>query len=55
MASASDATNELTLLRDLVSTLQQENALLRQKVEALIRKRHAKRLLKIDRRSAFGS
>jgi transposase len=38
MASASDATNELTLLRDLVSTLQQENALLRQKVEALIRR-----------------
>jgi len=38
MTSASDATNELTLLRELVSTLQQENALLRQKVEALIRR-----------------
>jgi len=38
MTSASDVTNELTLLRSLVSTLQQENALLRQKVEALIRR-----------------
>jgi transposase len=38
MASASDASKELTLLRELVSTLQQENALLRQKVEALIRR-----------------
>ena len=38
MAGASDATNELSDLRELVSTLQQENALLRQKVEALIRR-----------------
>ncbi|HWN96570.1 MAG TPA: IS66 family transposase [Methylomirabilota bacterium] len=38
MTGTSDATNELTLLRELVSTLQQENALLRQKVEALIRR-----------------
>ena len=38
MSGASDVTNELTLLRALVSTLQQENALLRQKVEALIRR-----------------
>jgi len=38
MTSASEATKELTVLRELVSTLQQENALLRQKVEALIRR-----------------
>src|SRR5438067_7773132 len=45
MPSASAAKDELTLLRDLVSTLQatleetrKENALLRQKVEALVRR-----------------
>ena len=38
MTGASEANNELTLLRELVSSLQQENALLRQKVEALIRR-----------------
>jgi len=38
MTGTSEATKELTLLRELVSTLQQENALLRQKVEALIRR-----------------
>jgi transposase len=38
MTSASEAPNEVTLLRELVSALQQENALLRQKVEALIRR-----------------
>lgn len=38
MTGASEASNELTLLRGLVSSLQQENALLRQKVEALIRR-----------------
>lgn len=38
MTSASAAQDELTLLRELVSTLQKENSLLRQKVEALIRR-----------------
>lgn len=38
MTGASEVTKELTLLRELVATLQQENALLRQKVEALIRR-----------------
>ena len=38
MPSASEVPNDLSLLRDLVSTLQKENALLRQKVEALIRR-----------------
>ncbi len=38
MTSGSDTTNDLTLLRELVSTLQQENALLRQKIDALVRR-----------------
>ena len=38
MPSASAANDELTLLRELVSTLQKENSLLRQKVDALIRR-----------------
>jgi len=38
MTSASAAHDELTLLRELVSTLQKENALLRQKVDALVRR-----------------
>lgn len=38
MTGASKVSDELILLRELVSTLQQENALLRQKVEALIRR-----------------
>ena len=38
MGSTSDATNEVTVLRELVSTLREENTLLRQKVEALIRR-----------------
>jgi transposase len=38
MTSASDTTNDLTLLRELVFSLQQENALLRQKIDALVRR-----------------
>ncbi len=38
MTSGSDTTHDLTLLRELVSTLQQENALLRQKIDALVRR-----------------
>jgi transposase len=38
MTSGSNAIPELTLLRELVLSLQQENALLRQKVEALVRR-----------------
>jgi transposase len=38
MPSASAAQDELTLLRELVSTLQKENSLLRQKIDALIRR-----------------
>ena len=38
MPSASAVQDELTLLRELVSTLQKENSLLRQKIDALIRR-----------------
>jgi transposase len=38
MSGASNVSDELILLRELVSTLQQENALLRQKIDALIRR-----------------
>ena len=38
MTGGSNATKELMLLRELVVTLREENALLRQKVEALIRR-----------------
>jgi transposase len=38
MTSTSDTINDLSLLRELVSTLQQENALLRQKIDALVRR-----------------
>lgn len=38
MLSASAVQDELTLLRELVSTLQKENSLLRQKVDALIQR-----------------
>lgn len=38
MPSVSAAQDELTLLRELVSTLQKENSLLRQKIDALVRR-----------------
>jgi len=38
MTSASQASDELNLLRELVSTLQKENSLLRQKIDALCRR-----------------
>ena len=38
MTSAAESPSELTLLRELVATLQKENALLRQKIDALARR-----------------
>lgn len=48
MTSASPAPDELTLLRELVSTLQKENSLLRQKIDALCRRLYGSSSEKID-------
>lgn len=48
MTSASPAQNEITLLRELVATLQKENALLRQKVDALVRRVFGSSSEKVD-------
>jgi transposase len=46
--SASQAPDELILLRELVSTLQKENSLLRQKIDALCRRLFGSSSEKID-------
>src|SRR3954468_16987695 len=48
MTSANQAPNELTTLRELVSTLQKENSLLRQKIDALCRRVFGSSSEKID-------
>jgi hypothetical protein len=48
MASANPAPDELSLLREQVSTLQKENSLLRQKIDALCRRLFGSSSEKID-------
>jgi transposase len=48
MPSANQAPDELTSLRELVSTLQKENSLLRQKIDALCRRIYGSSSEKID-------
>jgi len=48
MLSASDVTQELSQLRELVWTLQKENTLLRQKVDALVRRLFGSSSEKVD-------
>lgn len=48
MTSASPASDELTLLRELVAALQKENSLLRQKIDALVRRIFGSSSEKVD-------